>query len=225
MTIIYNVTGQRRKALTVAVSEILGQPSRYRGMPTAAYEVGGYTIDRAGTLRGPDNRRLIFNLSNLYGFRAIAEEYDTPKSGGTPDRLVIDMPLHDFTPEKLDNLSKLVEAKAVLLKKVFGAEDLPVAAIDGKLRFPWFTLTGADGEMDAYLRFITALCEMAKKQKHVTAKAREVENDKFTMRLFLIRLGFVGPEYKAARKILLRNLTGNTAWKSGQRPERGVDEP
>ena len=40
------------------------------------------------------------------------------------------------------------------------------------------------------------------------------------MRIFLIRLGFVGDDYKKARKILLRNLSGNSSWKSGHRPER-----
>jgi hypothetical protein len=60
---------------------------------------------------------------------------------------------------------------------------------------------------------------MANEQNWVTAKEREVENEKFTMRLFLIRLGFVGPEHKTARAILLRNLTGNSAWKNGQPPE------
>jgi len=40
-----------------------------------------------------------------------------------------------------------------------------------------------------------------------------LENDKFAMRIFLVRLGFVGDEYKTARKILLRNLSGNSSWK------------
>lgn len=43
------------------------------------------------------------------------------------------------------------------------------------------------------------------------------------MRLFLIRLGFIGDEYKTARKILLRNLSGNASWKSGQKPEQSTE--
>ena len=61
---------------------------------------------------------------------------------------------------------------------------------------------------------------MAKTQKRVTAKEREIENDKFTMRVFLIRLGFIGEDYKTARKIFLQNLTGNSSWKNGQPPEK-----
>ena len=40
------------------------------------------------------------------------------------------------------------------------------------------------------------------------------------MRVFLIRLGFIGPEYQAARMLLLRNLTGNSSWLAGPPPER-----
>ena len=91
------------------------------------------------------------------------------------------------------------------------------------IAFPWFTLHGIDGEADAYGRLISAICKMAKEQKRVTATEKPVENEKFTMRLFLIRLGFIGDEYKTARKILLRNLSGNASWKSGQKPERNTE--
>ena len=76
-----------------------------------------------------------------------------------------------------------------------------------------------DGESEAYTSLAEALFKMAKNQKRVTAKECSTENEKFTMRLFLIRLGFIGDEYKTARKILLRNLAGNSSWKSGHRPE------
>jgi hypothetical protein len=64
--------------------------------------------------------------------------------------------------------------------------------------------------------FITALCEMAKNQKRVTATDKAPANEKYAFRCFLLRLGFIGDEYKAARKILLRNLTGNTAFRNGR---------
>jgi len=56
---------------------------------------------------------------------------------------------------------------------------------------------------------------MAKTQKRVTAKEKDTDNDKYAFRCFLLRLGFIGDEYKAARKILLRNLSGSGAFKSG----------
>lgn len=135
-----------------------------------------------------------------------------------PDRLVIEMPLTGFTPEKLDNLVKLVNAKAPLLKAALGAEDLPVQQADedgGKLRFPWFGGNLDADTVKAYTTLIEKLCTAAKEKKRVTAKEHGVDNPKYAMRCWLLSLGFIGAEYKAARKILLRNLDGNGSYKSG----------
>ena len=52
--------------------------------------------------------------------------------------------------------------------------------------------------------------------KHIRLiKEKETDNDKYAFRCFLLRLGFIGSEYKAERKILLRNLTGSSAFKNG----------
>lgn len=56
---------------------------------------------------------------------------------------------------------------------------------------------------------------MALNQKRITAKEKPVGNDKYAFRCFLLRLGFIGEDYKAERKILLRNLSGSSAFKSG----------
>ena len=137
-----------------------------------------------------------------------------------PGKLTIEIPDTGFTSEMRENLKKIIASKATLLKQALETDDLPIVELDGKITFPWFTLHSIDGEADAYNRLISAICKMAKTQKRVTAVEKPIENAKFTMRLFLIRLGFIGDEYKTARKILLRNLTGNSSWKSGRRPER-----
>ena len=130
--------------------------------------------------------------------------------------LTVEIPREGFTDEAIENLRKIVSSKSAVIKKALGADELPVEVTKSKLRFSWFTLNGDDGEADAYTRLIHAMCEMSKKQKRVTAKEKPVENEKLTMRLFLIRLGFIGDEYKTARKLLLRNLSGNGSWKNGQ---------
>ena len=56
---------------------------------------------------------------------------------------------------------------------------------------------------------------MSKEQKRITASEKEVENEKYAFRCFLLRLGFIGTEYKTDRKILLQNLSGSSAFKSG----------
>ena len=65
---------------------------------------------------------------------------------------------------------------------------------------------------------------MAKTQKRVTAKDKAVDNDKYAFRCFLLRLGFIGDEYKADRKILLSKLSGSSAFKSGTKSEATDDE-
>jgi len=151
-----------------------------------------------------------------------ASDVPEPDADDSND-LVIEIPLDGFTDKAIENLGEIVASKNQLFKKAFGTDSTRIDTTDESLLFPWFTLTGSDGEADAYMHFVCALCEMAKTQQRVTAKEKDSGNDKFTMRLFLIRLGFVGPEYKTARKILLRNLAGNTAWKDGK-PKREEDE-
>lgn len=140
-----------------------------------------------------------------------------------PDRLTIEMPLEGFTEESITKLEKLIASKATLIKKVIGAEALLIERTETTLKFPWFKLPTDSDEVAAYSRFIGALCAAAKEQKRVTAREKAVDNEKFAFRVFLIRLGFVGDEYKAARKILLSKLSGNSAFKNG-RPLKAEEE-
>lgn len=82
------------------------------------------------------------------------------------------------------------------------------------MAFPWFSQVDADSAA-AYTHFISALCEMSRNAKRVTATEKPVENEKYAFRCFLLRLGFIGSEYKAERKILLKNLSGSSAFKNG----------
>lgn len=148
---------------------------------------------------------------------------ETSQSGNAPNQLTIEVPSTGFTPMARENLKKIVASKEALFKQAFDASFLTVAEVGDKIFFPWFTLHGLDGEADAYSRFIAAICDMAKNQKRVTAAEKPVQNAKYEMRLFLVRLGFIGGELKAARRILLRNLTGNSSWKSGRKPERAAE--
>ena len=62
---------------------------------------------------------------------------------------------------------------------------------------------------------------MAQRQKRVIPTAADTDNDKYTFRCFLLRLGFIGNDYKATRKVLLKNLTGNSAFRHGEPSHRG----
>lgn len=106
-------------------------------------------------------------------------------------------------------------SKETLIKKALAVDALPIEADDEKVSFPWFEGSPTPEEINAYTHFTSKLIAMAKTQKRVIAKEKETENDKYAFRCFLLRLGFIGDEYKTARKILLKNLTGSGAFKSG----------
>lgn len=139
--------------------------------------------------------------------------------------LTIEMPMKGFTDESVVNLEKLVASKASLIKKAIGAAELPIEHTGTMLKFPWFKSDADSEAVKAYSSLICALCARAKEQNRVIAKEKPVENEKFAFRVFLLRLGFIGDEYKAARKILLKNLSGNSAFKNGSKPkEESADE-
>ena len=71
-------------------------------------------------------------------------------------------------------------------------------------------------DIAANTQFISRLCDTARDVKRVPSKPTDTDNDKYAFRCFLLRLGFIGKEYKTARKILLRNLTGNSAFRCGE---------
>ena len=132
------------------------------------------------------------------------------------------IPRDSLPGDKLENLKNLIEATADLIKQALSVEELPVEEDDEKITFPWFHgRIGAD-EAKAYTDFISKLTDMAKNQQRVTAKPGEVENPRYAFRCFLLRLGFIGSEYKTDRKILLRNLSGSSAFKAGTR--KGEEE-
>lgn len=138
--------------------------------------------------------------------------------------LVIEMPRSSFTDTALDNLKRLIESKSNLIKKALGTETLELEITGDKVGFPWFE-DGTDPDaIKAYTHFVTALCEMARIQKRVTAKEKETDNDKYAFRCFLLRLGFIGAAYKDERKVLLRNLTGSSAFKTLKREVTGDEQ-
>ena len=216
MTIKINAQGAERKRLVQTVSDWLGVPAKYCGAPTFNYEVDYFTIDRNGSLSFDDRadseviERL---LQHIYD-----EGFDIDQSHSDDDEpcaVCISMPRSLFTDSNLENLKALITAKGSLIKKALGVADLPLEITDTKVSFPWFPSAPSPEEINAYNTFISKLCEMARNQSRVNSSEKPIENEKYAFRCFLLRLGFIGTEYKTARKILLKNLSGSSAFKNG----------
>ena len=142
------------------------------------------------------------------------------------DRLSISLP-NDLDEHARHNLDAAIAGKATLLKAAFQTESLDYEDANSKLTFPWFKYSSQESmgdETNAYMLFLTKLVAYAKEAKRVTVKDKAVDNPRYAFRCFLLRLGFIGQEYKAARKILMRNLSGNSSWRDGKRKEAAHDE-
>lgn len=228
MTLRYNLTGADRKRLVNAISEITGAPAKYLGAPSFAYQVDYFTIDRNGDVTFDDRAdseeiETLIDTLNTQGFTAEPQEVETSEdeepSLAEVDGLCISMPASLFSETALQNLKNITAAKGNLIRKALGVKELPIEVGKTKVSFPWFVGMPAPEEVKAYDHFICALCEMARNQKRITAKERDTGNDKYAFRCFLLRLGFIGPEFKQERKILLRNLTGSSAFKAAPQKE------
>ena len=223
MKLDYNCTGADRKNLVAVLADHTGQKAKYLGAPSFAYQVDCITVDKNGILHlndmaDPDWVDAIQARLAASGFTCISEAYDNPQPepvmDDEPEGISIQMPMASFTESSLQNLFDLVDAKGNLIKKALGVSDLTISLLDDRLAFDWFPADSSPEEVKAYTDFVAALCEMARNQKRITAKEKEVDNEKYAFRCFLLRLGFIGAEHKQTRKILLRNLSGSSAFKS-----------
>ena len=135
------------------------------------------------------------------------------------DSLSISLPRSLFTEVALQNLDALLLSKGRLIRHAFDIWEATYTLTGDRITFAWLHGTITDETAKAYAEFISKLCLMARTQKRVTAKEKIVDNERYAFRCFLLRLGMIGNAYKESRKILLQNLTGSSAFKSGHRKE------
>ena len=225
MVLHFNVTKDKRKAMVQAIEKEIGGKAKYLGVPSCAYEIGNFTVGKNGELEFGDFDDLdevapIVDACVLatgvspaeWDNNRDAEEIaDTGATGSETVGLTVSIPLEKV---EVGNLASILDAKGDLIKKALGIPDLRFTTDEENISFPWFVEVKPE-EALAYTKFISAICEMSKKQKRVTAKPKENENEKYAFRCFLLRLGFIGDEFKADRKILLSKLDGSAAFKAG----------
>lgn len=220
MVLHFNVKGESRKAMVTAIEKEIGGKARYLGVPSCAYEIGSYTVGRNGELEFGDFDD-IDEVAPIVDACVMAtgitpaewEENKDAEETETEDTMELTVTL-PFTKVNVGNLTSLLEAKGSLIKDALGITDLRFEMNEDSVSFPWFSKVEPEEAM-TYTKFITAICEMTMKQKRITAKPKENENEKYAFRCFLLRLGFIGDEYKADRKLLLSKLNGSSAFKSG----------
>lgn len=210
MNIEFNLTGEDRKKLVKAISAITGISAEYQYMPTCAYTIGEhYTVTKDGTLIINDDvdekeiRDLLSKLEQM-GYSAASDN----------TKLTVQMPRDSLDERTLNRIRRILENKGELFKSAFKTDSLEIEISEKSVNFPWFTAE-QDGDADAYITFISMLCEFARNLNRINNKPDTSDNPKYAFRCFLLRIGMIGTEFKTARRVLLRNLPGSSAFRHG----------
>ena len=245
MKVNYNIQKEERKAMVAAVGKVLNTKPAYCGAPSFSYKVGAFEIAKDGSLCFDDAldeatvacvrtalREASFTAEDgeneascadtgadepIQTEAAVEEVVPTEEATAEADEdsLSISLPRSLFTETALKNLDALLLSKGRLIRHAFDIKEATYTLTDDRITFAWLRGTITDETAKAYAEFISKFCLMARTQKRVTAKEKIVDNEKYAFRCFLLRLGMIGNAYKVSRKILMQNLTGSSAFKSG----------
>ena len=230
MVIQFNVNGEDRKVMVKAIEDELGVKATYLGVPSCAYQIGSFKVGKLGELEFADGemteevskvidaciRATGVTPEGLPEAESVQEEEVESTQVEAP-MLTISVPLDKV---KVGNLTALVDAKAGLIRTALGVQDLRIDVGAEKVSFPWFSGDLDADTVQAYTEFIGALCKMSVNQKRVQAREKPVENEKYAFRCYLLRLGFIGAEYKQTRKVLLKNFEGSSAFRTQEAADK-----
>ncbi len=235
-----------RKDVVKAVSGILGQPSKYMGVPTCSYQIGNCTIDRSGAVETEDERTAEMVRAGLLEQGLI----ETPHT--EVDETTVSLPVEGMTAEGFKNLIFLIHSKQYLINRAFveevfripaelaeelGRAEVPdaeaflrifqshaggckgIGFFDGKMAFTLPAINDPDMIL-AFTHLAAAMAQQARGQKRIRPDETIEENEKYYMRIWLLRLGFGGKEGKEVRNLLLKNLKGHSAFRTEANKQR-----
>ena len=235
-----------RKDVVKAVSGILGQPSKYMGVPTCSYQIGNCTIDRSGAVETEDEKTAELVRAGLLEQGLI----ETPHT--EVDETTVSLPVEGMTAEGFKNLIFLIHSKQYLINRAFveevfripaelaeelGRAEVPdaeaflrifqshaggckgIGFFDGKMAFTLPAINDPDMIL-AFTHLAAAMAQQAREQKQIKPDETIEENEKYYMRIWLLRLGFGGKEGKEVRNLLLKNLKGHSAFRTEANKQR-----
>ena len=222
-----------RKEKVKILGEHLGIEPEYLGAPSFDYQVGAFTVDRGGRILSASGDEVELEDILSRPGENVAYELGIPMAG------------HDG--RTLRNIINMICSKQHLIKKALGLdEDLvdedfvtkineaDINSIDSfKEALETIGSRGHPGmefdfgekliifkhtRAETAARLFALISKKAKEQARTSPKVTATDNEKYTFRTWLLRLGMIGDEYAETRKELLQNLSGNSAFRN---PERG----
>ncbi len=202
----FSIKERSRKELAETLADLLETKAKYQGVPTCAYQIGETMVERDGTVFWDK----ALSESQILELTAKLEAVGFPLT----DSFLISFPDDKISTETLEKLDLILRSKGSLIKKALGADRILVTHDMGSVNFPWFDRLLTADEARIYTEFISLLVASAGAQTRVLEKETKTDNEKYTFRCFLLRLGYIGDEFKEARKLLLKNLEGSSAFRS-----------
>ncbi|SPF41250.1 hypothetical protein SBF1_2470008 [Candidatus Desulfosporosinus infrequens] len=131
----------------------------------------------------------------------------------------------DLTQEEEIKIETIEDFKTALEKA--GEKSCPGITFgfnNSFIAFKFYKWEASPEKIKAYTQLVALLNQSAMVQKHASFKSKDTDNDKFTFRVWLVKIGMVGDEYKIARKVLIERLEGNSAFRSGMKPVKVAAE-
>ena len=231
--VIKSIT-ENRKELVERIAEITGNKAVYMKAPTYSYQIGPYTVLRDGSLEVDDtsaDSELLSDLAAAGYIELPADnvEISVPLEGHDANSLINLINLIYCKSELINKstgaafkigdsvLAQLEECQPVTKDDFLwvwetakaNAEGISMA--DDKITFE-FPLPNDSERTQAYIELAALMNKQALEQKRVRAEKKEISNEKYAFRVWLVRIGMKGDKYKAVRKILLNNLSGNSSF-------------
>lgn len=221
-----------RKEKVKILGEHFGVIPRYLGAPSFAYEIETpeeiYTIDKEGRIMTPAGEEIEFEELIAGPEENISYELEIPMDGhsGRSLRNIVNM---IYSRQPLIKKSLNIEENIVEEDFVIKINEADINSIDSleramkdinalghpgiKFNFQDKTIIFKHTGTEAATWLFALINKNAKAQKRALAKVKATDNEKYTFRTWLTRLGMVGDEYKEIRKELLQNLSGNSAFR------------
>ena len=123
----------------------------------------------------------------------------------------------DLVDDILDRHTFREPSELIRFVQEWNGSEEPVKGIsfdEEKVTFDGFTEVKDQEHLETFMKLAAAMNKMAQTQKRVQAKATDDSNEKYALRVWLVRLGLNGPDCKAERKILMEHLSGHAAFRT-----------
>ena len=174
-----------------------------------AEETGAFPID--AKISFPIARHTAASLTNLICMIYTRGPLISKATGGTfhADKNMVDDILDRHTFLRTVELVRFVQEW-----DGSGSGLVGISFDEEKVTFDGFTSAMDQEHLQAFKKLAAAMNKTAQTQKRVQAKDTNDTNEKYSFRVWLIRLGLHGPEYKVERKILMENLSGHAAFRT-----------